>query len=132
LSGERAVPSGSPQSAKAPVPQQWATKVIQSPYQLTAGDSVATNRVRITLRKSGDLVISDLRGVVVWSSHTRGEGNRAVFQDGDLVVHGVDGKVLWSTGTGNNPGAKLVLQNDGNVTILSHADVVLWAAGTND
>jgi len=131
--GATHAPAAEPAKTPAPTPEQWRTKVLRGGYELKAGDFVETNRVRLTLRWGGNLIISDRHGAIVWSSHTEGAGNRAVFQaDGNLVVYRADGKALWSTRTGHNPGAKLVLQNDGNVTILSSSDAVLWAAGTND
>ncbi|MFD8820621.1 hypothetical protein ACFV23_56425, partial [Streptomyces sp. NPDC059627] len=118
-------------AATTPVTHDWSTKVVNSTYVLDAGDSVASNRMRITLRSNGNLVISDENGVVRWSSGTSGAGNHAVFQaDGNLVVYSSDDRTLWSSGTEGNDGAKLVIQADGNVAILSAGDATLWAAGT--
>ncbi|KMS90529.1 hypothetical protein ACZ91_14775 [Streptomyces regensis] len=90
-----------------------------------------SNRMRITMRASGDLVISDENGTVRWSSHTTGQNNYATFKaDGELVVRSAYQHTLWSSRTGGHTGAKLVIQNDGNVTILSSGDQTLWAAGT--
>lgn len=110
---------------------QWSTKVIHSTYVLKSGQSIASNRMRITMRHHGDMVISDEHGNVVWSSHTKGRDNEAVFQDdGHFVVYSHSGDPLWSSGTAGNPGAELVIQDDGNVTILSASGDTLWASGT--
>ncbi|MGW7673038.1 hypothetical protein ACWGJX_38990 [Streptomyces sp. NPDC054775] len=110
----------------------WDTKVVDGTYVVNSGDSVSSNRMRITMQNGGDLVISDENGVVRWAAHTTGADNRAVFQgDGNLVVYSADGRTLWSSGTAGNTGAKLVIQGDGNVTIQSSAGALLWAAGTD-
>jgi len=120
-----------PAKPAKPATPDWSTKVVSTTTVLDSGDSVASNRMRITLGSNGNLVISDENGVVRWSSGTSGSGNRAVFQaDGNLVVYSSDGKTLWSSGTGGNDGAKLVIQADGNVAILTAGDSTLWAAGT--
>ncbi|MER6377826.1 hypothetical protein ABT255_58600 [Streptomyces mirabilis] len=111
---------------------QWSTKVINGTSVLASGQSVASNRMRITMRSEGDLVISDENGVVRWSSHTSSSGAHAVFQgDGNLVIYSTAGKTLWSSGTAGHDGAELVIQNDGNVVVLSTDGRALWAAGTS-
>lgn len=118
-------------TASKPTAKQWSTHVVQATTVLTPGQSVASNRIRLTMRTDGNLVISDEDGVTRWSSHTTGQGARAVFQaDGHLVVYTSDGQTAWSSGTAGNDGAELVLQADGNVTILSATGTVLWSAGT--
>ncbi|MER5698994.1 hypothetical protein ABT255_43870 [Streptomyces mirabilis] len=111
--------------------KQWSTRVIQGTYVLGPGESVASNRMRITMRTDGNLVITDENGVVHWSSHTLSEGAHAVFQgDGNFVVYNASQETLWSSNTAENPGAELVIQNDGNVVVLSTDGRALWAAGT--
>ncbi|MER7930265.1 hypothetical protein ABTY96_45375 [Streptomyces sp. NPDC096057] len=118
-------------AAEAAAPTQWGTKVFTSTFTLRSGESVHSDRMRITMRADGDLVISDENGTVRWSSHTSGQNNLATFKaDGELVVRSAYQQTLWSSQTGGHTGAKLVIQNDGNVTILSAADQTLWAADT--
>ncbi|WP_020573048.1 hypothetical protein [Streptomyces sp. PsTaAH-124] len=117
--------------AEAQPAPQWSTKVLDSTFTLRAGESVASDRMRITMRTGGDLVISDENGAVRWSSHTTGKNNYATFKtDGELVVRSSYQQTLWSSQVVGQTGAKLVIQNDGNVTILSADDQTLWAAGT--
>jgi hypothetical protein len=111
----------------------WSTRVINSTYVIGPGQSVASNRMRISMLTNGNLVISDENGVVRWSSHTEGSGYKAVFQgDGHFVVYTQDGGTAWSSGTAGHPDAELVIQDDGNVVILSSptGGSVLWSAGT--
>ncbi|MFF5421958.1 hypothetical protein [Streptomyces misionensis] len=110
---------------------KWTTRVITGTTALGPGASIASNRMTITMRTDGNLVISDENGTTRWSSHTEGRGYKAVFQnDGHLVVYTKAGQTAWSSGTAGNPGAKLVIQDDGNVSILSAGGAVLWSAGT--
>ncbi|MET9017312.1 hypothetical protein ABZX74_41645 [Streptomyces olivaceoviridis] len=128
-SDQAADPAPAPAQA-APAPQ-WSTKVFTSTLTLRPGESVHSDRMRITMRAGGDLVISDENGTVRWSSGTTGQNNYATFKaDGELVVRSAYQHTLWSSRTGGHTGAKLVIQNDGNVTILSSGDQTLWAAGT--
>jgi hypothetical protein len=50
---------------------------------------------------------------------------------GDFILTKKDGVLVWNTKTQNNPGAYLVLQNDGNLVICRSDKKVLWASGTN-
>ncbi|MEV6994328.1 hypothetical protein AB0N87_34925 [Streptomyces sp. NPDC093228] len=75
------------------------------------------------------MVVTDAHGRLLWSAGTRA-GRKAVFQaDGDLVVQDGSGSTVWHSGSGGHPGAQLVLQGDGNVTIDRNA-VPLWQTGT--
>ncbi|MGV9935199.1 hypothetical protein ACWDY4_32250 [Streptomyces olivaceoviridis] len=117
--------------AQATAQRHWSTKVVNATYVLHSGESVASDRMRITMRTNGDLVVSDEHGTVRWSSHTHGSGNYAVFQDdGNLAVYSANHTSLWTSGTAGNAGAELVIQSDGNVVILSRSGTAVWAAGT--
>ncbi|MFC4035945.1 hypothetical protein ACFO3J_31445 [Streptomyces polygonati] len=123
--------AASASTAATPATPVWHQKTIGATYVLNPGESVASDRMRITMRSSGSLVISDEDGVIRWSSHTPGTGNHAVFQDdGHFVVYSTDNETLWSSGTAGNPGSHLVIQQDGDVTITSPSGGVLWSAGT--
>lgn len=123
--------SGSKTAHSASAATSWSTRVIDSTYVLGPGESVASNRMRVTMQTGGNLVISDENGVIRWSSHTSGKGYKAVFQDdGHFVVYTKDSQTVWSSGTAGNPGATLVIQGDSNVVIASASGAVLWAAGT--
>jgi PASTA domain-containing protein len=58
---------------------------------------------------------------------------RAIMQqDGNFVLYDSDGVSRWHTGTWDNPGSKLVLQDDREVVILNPNNRRLWAWGTRD
>ncbi|GAB1340659.1 hypothetical protein ACE1SV_72490 [Streptomyces sp. E-15] len=131
----RATPAGATAAAAAPatatVKREWSTRVVSATTVLGPGESVASDRMKITMRTDGNLVITDENGTVRWSSHTEGTGHKAVFQDdGHLVVYTEADGTAWSSGTAGNPGAQLVIQADGNVVIESAGGAVLWSAGT--
>ncbi len=50
--------------------------------------------------------------------------------DGNLVLYGPSSSVVWASGTNGHPGARLVIQNDGNLVIYS-GSTPLWATGTS-
>lgn len=52
--------------------------------------------------------------------------------DGNLVHYRLaDGKALWASDTHGRPGARCVLQDDGNLVIYDAAERPLWAANTH-
>jgi hypothetical protein len=94
----------------------------------------ANRRYSLTMQADGNLVLSELEGGARWprwasSSYT--PGSRATMQaNGELVIHGPGGEVCWSnTHTGGNPGAFLMLQNDGDAT-LYRPGKRLWSTQT--
>ncbi|MDN3359238.1 hypothetical protein [Actinomadura sp. DC4] len=132
LAAPNSAPSKSPseqaseQASRAPA----QTRIINGTYVLNPGESVGTNRIRLSLRSDGDLVLSDQDGKAVWSSGTHAQGTHAVFQaDGNFVLYSSDDATLWSSRTDGHDGAVLVLQSDGNLTIRQ-GDTTLWASGT--
>jgi hypothetical protein len=107
----------------------WQTVVVHSTYVLDPGDSVHSNRLRLSLQGDGDLVLRDEDGRVTWSTGTHAQGAHAVFQDdGNLVVYRGD-QTLWSSRTDGHNGATLVLGADGAMTIV-YRNTTLWSTGT--
>ncbi|GLY79769.1 hypothetical protein [Actinoallomurus iriomotensis] len=106
------------------------TRVVHGTYVLYPGDEIRTNRLRLSLTSGGDLVLRDRNDERVWSSGTHASGTHAVFQaDGNFVLYGGDQRTLWSSRTDGHDGAVLVLQADGDLTIVQDGRV-LWATGT--
>jgi hypothetical protein len=48
--------------------------------------------------------------------------------DGNAVVYG-SGRALWFTRSSGNPGARMVMQGDGNLVVYSTAGRALWQSG---
>jgi hypothetical protein len=106
--------------------------VVRAGRVFLPGDSVQTNRRRLTMQNDGNLVIYDENNHPLWSSGTGGRGYMALFQsDGNFVVYTRDNQPVWGAqpGTVGNSGATLVLQGDGNVTIV-YGGRVVWASNT--
>jgi hypothetical protein len=51
-----------------------------------------------------------------------------LLPDGDFVMYGPVSRVTWSTMTAGNPGAQLVLGDDGSLSLLSASGKTLWQA----
>ncbi|MFH8535020.1 hypothetical protein ACH4GE_42415 [Streptomyces tendae] len=127
----RATPRTAVAASPATSKREWSTRVVSGTTVLGPGESVASDRMKITMRTDGNLVITDENETVRWSSHTKDTGHKAVFQDdGHFVVYTKADGTAWSSGTAGNPGAQLVIQADGNVVIESAGGAVLWSAGT--
>jgi hypothetical protein len=123
---------GKPRStpSKSTAPKSWTTVVVNATSVLMPGQSWQSNRTRVVMQTDGNLVIYDENNRARWTSGTTGTGYKAVFQaDGNFVVYTRDNATAWSTRTDGHDGAELVLQDDGNVTILD-GGVCLWASNT--
>ncbi|MEV0408524.1 bulb-type lectin domain-containing protein [Actinoallomurus sp. NPDC050550] len=108
----------------------WQTRVVRGTSVLNPGQSVHTNRIRLTLQTDGDLVLRNEHNAVVWSTGTHAPDTHVVFQgDGNFVLYSNSNQTLWSSRTDGHIGATLVLQADGNVTIIYNGKA-LWATGT--
>ncbi|RKE21063.1 glycoside hydrolase domain-containing protein [Streptomyces sp. TLI_171] len=120
---------------------------LQPGQRLTAGQSLSSDSITLTMQADGNLV-AYLKvagaGQPLWSTNTWGQpGAYAVMQDdGNLVVYSRDGGpgaggALWSSNTwgGGNGGSYTVVQADGNVVIYRRGGGpavggAIWATGT--
>ena len=70
----------------------------------------------------GNLVLSR-RGTpktILWSSGTAGRGVKlSVQSDGNVSISDRSNQPIWATNTDRNPGAYLILQNDGNLVVYT-------------
>lgn len=120
-------PSTSPSDAPADPPQQ---KTVDAPLDLAPGAEAVAARISLVFQRDGNLVAYDENNQARWSTDTSGKGARAAFQpDGNLVVYDAANQAVWASNTAGHPAAQLVLQEDGNITIIDGSSV-LWAAGT--
>lgn len=78
---------------------------------------VSANGNRWTMRSSGNLVQTDPKGHIRWSTHTGGHrGATLRFGYNDLlVVRGGHGKVLWTGGSRYSGMIAVAIQNNGSV-----------------
>jgi hypothetical protein len=103
---------------------------------LAVGERItsANGRYEAVVQGDGNVVVKDLNTdyagyQAIWASRTRGSGAALRMQaDGNLVLVAA-GRAVWNTHTGGNPGARLVLQPNGNLVVYSATNRALWNAG---
>ncbi|MFJ5221362.1 mannose-binding protein [Streptomyces sp. NPDC088400] len=106
----------------------WTKTTVAAPSKLETGQSWSTNRIRMTIQPDGNFVVyNKADNHALWASMVFGENHNVEFQpDGNLVVYTADHKAVWASRTNGNDGAKLVLREDGRVSITT-GDKVLWS-----
>ena len=101
-----------------------------SPDQtMDAGDlrRSQNGRYRLYMQGDGNLVMYDTsNGAALWSSGTSGNNHAVMQGDGNLVVYPAAGAALWSSGTGGRNGARLEVQDDGNL-VLYQGGTAIWS-----
>ncbi|MFM2288966.1 MAG: hypothetical protein RL684_2109 [Pseudomonadota bacterium] len=92
----------------------------------------------VVLKPDGNLVVAKADGGYVWGFDTQPNIDfrrvgRVVWQpDGNLVAYAANGGYLWSALTKDpDPGARLVLQSNGALQIVSQRRGVLWSSDGN-
>jgi hypothetical protein len=96
--------------------------------------SSCDGRFTLTMQNGGDLTLN-WSGGQLWHDNQDGhpDGVNLVMQeDGNLVSYyneGSNGGPIWSSGTSGNPGAVLVLANDGNLSVALNG-APLWQTNT--
>jgi hypothetical protein len=97
---------------------------------------------QLIMTADGDLVENSLHGISPilievndkYGDAYIGRGNASAVNDNDYSVSGTlvgsDVVWLWHGGTAGHPGARAVLQADGNFVIYSPSNAVLWSTGT--
>lgn len=104
---------------------------VLKPGQRLRPGSVAVSRsgqYRLRLHARLGLAAVGPDGIVWASMHRVPKGASAIMQkDGNLVVYTKAGRPLWSTGTHGNPGAHLVVQDNGDMVVW-HEGRPLWAS----
>lgn len=83
-------------------------------------------RFRLSLSDRGNLSVLGDRGVR-YSSRTRGSDAIGVMQDDGIFVVYAGQRVLFQTRTAGNPGARLVVQDDGNLVLYSPTNRALFS-----
>ena len=108
----------------------WGATGIVVPNSTLASNKSITSpngTYRLTMQSDGNLVEYD-GATAAWSSGTSSAGSTVTMQnDGNLVIYSA-GVYKWQSGTSGNPGAYLVLGDNGILTVDSSQGVALWAA----
>jgi hypothetical protein len=122
-------------AAAMAAPGVWPEQTHVGPYQ--AIDNSA-HQFRLELDRTGYLKLFDQVNRTLWSSSVDRPMNRpagyAQLVDGELTVRSRIGtgspELVWSSHTGGNPGARLHVQDDGNVVIYARDGRPIWATHT--
>ena len=117
---------------------EFGTAGTLAPDTICAGEYVDSpdGRFRLQLRPDGNLVLLAGAGFaeVIWQSATadRDVYKLVIGSDGAWRLFRRDGREQWSFGTGGNPGSRLMVQSDGNLTIHDAGFTrLLWQSRTD-
>ena len=118
-----------------PVSRPPASNQLSNPYQLVLTEKLtsANGQYTMTLEASGDLVIRNNSGGLVWNSCT-GQGRGAtliVEPSGLLAIYDSGINRIWSAGAALYPGAKLTLENSGVAVLRTVGSSVIWQSTTS-
>jgi hypothetical protein len=126
-------PTPAPAPAPTPAPQPCKGDTLHANDALQVGECLlsANASYKATYYKTGYLVVEDSSGTIAW--YTRGSNvgspGRTIMQgDGNLVIYNSDGKPTFSSTTDGYGGARLVLENSGQLTIYAAGGAVLWTS----
>jgi Papain-like cysteine protease AvrRpt2 len=107
--------------------------------QLGPGQTLAAGRqlhaptrpVTLAMQADGDLVLLKSGAERLWASGTAGSGatHAEMRAGGNLALVGRR-KVVWETKTSGNRGARLVVQDDGNLVVRASDSSTVWESGT--
>jgi hypothetical protein len=118
--------------------------VLQKGEELISGDDsndkLENSCYTLWMQTDGNLKLYNrTSGALLWETGTT-EGERLKITDGfanttfgNLVVtkNGYANSYVWTSQTPNSTGEKLVLQDDGNLVLLSSNDSVVWQTDTS-
>lgn len=115
---------------------------------LNSGQSYTVEDYILTMESGGDLVlrktsVGNPSGTIVWRSNqslvgtynSTVAGSRLSMQtDGNLVIRTASGSPVWASGTDRNPGAYLILRDDGHLSVVTPngSDLAVLYRGSPD
>jgi hypothetical protein len=106
-----------------------AVGVLTGGSQLNSGEAITSpnGQFSLAMQTDGNLVEYD-GSTAAWATATNTAGSDVDMQgDGNLVVYN-GSTATWASGTSGNPGAYLVLGNDGVLSIDAPNGTPLWGA----
>ncbi|MFE9449550.1 hypothetical protein [Streptomyces sp. NPDC006739] len=112
-----------------------ASTTLPGGQVLAAGESLlsADGDYELRMGTDGDLVENSLFGVSPIYQEVNDRYGNAYFGGGNAaggILVGEHVEPIWSSGTGGHPGARAVMQNDGNLVVYAPDGHPLWASGT--
>eukprot|EP00536_Pseudo-nitzschia_multiseries_P004760 jgi/Psemu1/302820/fgenesh1_kg.82_\ len=105
--------------------------VLRSLENLQRGTFVSSpsQDYQIGLNKDGDFVLQDSSyKKKIWNANVRGCATATMQSDGNFVLRDGANKLVWTTHTSNNPGARLVLDDGGRLSIMV-GKTAIWMEG---
>lgn len=127
-------PPPPPPPPTLPPGPSWPDTWLFSGEALYVGGSIrsVSNIYRLDHQTDGNVVLyRNDTGIPVWWTGTNGQSTHYLHMraDGNLVLIGTDGQIKWQLGS-NSPGARLAMQDQGNLVIYSTTDSVVWSTNT--
>ncbi|TYP89839.1 reprolysin-like metallopeptidase [Blastococcus xanthinilyticus] len=105
--------------------------VLDAGQSLPAGQALRSpnGRYRAVFQSDGNFVVYAPDGRALWASGVYAPGTQTVLgADGNLVT--VSGsRILWQSGTAGNAGARVVMQDDGNLVLYRANGSAAWSTG---
>jgi hypothetical protein len=128
--------------------KKWPGNSTFAVPTLASGQSYAVEDYILTMESGGDLVLRETSvgnpsGTIVWRSNTSLVGKYVSTQagsklrmqsDGNLVIYTPSNNPVWYSNTSKNPGAYLILRDDGHLAVVSPngADIAILHRGSPD
>jgi Glycosyl hydrolase family 99 len=81
------------------------------------------------LSETGNFVLTDKLGNILWSTETGGGVRLFLQSDGNLVLKDTSKQTVWKSQTHANEGAVLVVDDAGMISIVSNAGTKVWLNG---
>ncbi len=111
------------------IPQK--AKSLTLGQKLNAGSCLfaSSGAAMVCVTGSGNVLVTDASGRVIWNAHTSGKGVSLVLKNnGQLLISNGAGKVLWSAGAANKATRSLVVSNTGAIHLVSATNKTLWTS----
>ena len=111
------------------IPQK--AKSLALGQKLNAGSCLfaPSGAAMVCVTGSGNVVVTDASGRIVWNAHTSGKGVSLMLKtNGQLVITNSAGRVLWSAGAANKTTRSMVVSNTGAIHLISATNKILWTS----
>jgi len=119
--------------------QLWTTQIVPPPLaivipsnQYIEQDSFVESpnkQFSLGLTSSGEFVLKN-ENEVIWSAGISGTSHLYMQNKGNLVARNSQGLLLWKSNTNKNPGAKLVVDDNGSAMVVREKSII-WQANAS-
>lgn len=104
-----------------------ANETLRDGQELTSNNGY----FKLSVLGGGAVVFRNQTRTTMWTTPSRTGGALTLRGDGTLVMAGTDDIAFWSAPRSGNAGARLDMQDDGNLVLSNSAGAPVWATGTN-